>query len=468
MKMYLRILAVTLGIACLAAPAWADRPPSLYVLDTTSLGKVSSLIPERISSDLKERLAGSPKIEIAKRMDVGSKAMPANEALAKASRNYTAGIGLLVAEDFPGAAAKFLKAVELFEANLGDVDDYTVLKDALLRLGVAQLRAEFDDDALTTFKLWTTLDPTTQVSPETFGKAAVEVVAKSRRRAKRLGAGKLRINSTPEGAEVLVDGVSVGTTPITLAKVTPGLHYVVVRKDDSPTTVKKVSVRGKGKTENLVVDLTTGSENPNLTGGPMFYNELVGRQQKGEIDETLTPYLQELTTRTGASHATFAVVEPVDGKFSVTPFVYSAAEDRICVLEPESFSADLSDSTLRAHNLSLKIVAAVLEFPSERSLAANPFMAAVAAAPPSTPKPTSTDPKKPDAVTKTDDDPATAAPTLTPASDPAVTAAVDITDFGDTDLAAQSEWYKSWWLWTGIATIVLTSAAVGYVYLEEE
>ncbi len=455
MKTSIPFLAVFIVLGLAMPSAWADKPPQLYLLDTHSRGKVSSLVPERVHGDLKDRLAGTPKVDMVAALDTGGVEKPTNQALQEATKSYTAGIGLLVTEDFEGAAQKFGKAVELFESNLGDVEDYAVLKDALLRLGVAQLRAGFEDDALTTLKLWTTLEPEREIKADQFGEEVIDVVAKQRRRAKKVGYGTLKVDSKPAGATVLLDGVEVGQTPVTLSDVTPGLHYVVVRKDKTFTAVERVSVRGKKKTEELVVNLNTGTETN--TGGPMFFNELVGRLSRGEVDESLGPYLKELTARTGATHATFAIVQKNGTNYSVTAFVFQASDEKICVLEPEPFAADLSDSTLHAHALSLKIVAAVLEFPADRLVTTNPLTAVVVAEPVKDPP---KEVKDPDPVAI----PVATAVGIDDGAEPVVGTGPPTVVAGD-----ESDWHKSWWLWTGVATIVVTGVAVGgYLYLQED
>lgn len=458
MKTTIRFLTVAIVLGLAVPQASADKPPTVYLLDTASRGEVSSLVPERIHSDLKDRLSGSPKIEMAAPLETGGAEKPTNQALADATRNYTAGIGLLVAEDFEGAAEKFGTAVSLFEANLGDVEDYAVLKDALLRLGVAQLRAGFEDDAQTTLKLWTTLEPEREIKADDFGQEVIDVVSKERRRAKKVGYGALAIDSQPQGATVLLDGVEVGKTPLTLSEITPGLHYVVIRSSKALTAVERVSVRGKKKKEELVVNLNTASETP--TGGPMFFNELAGRLSRAEVDESLAPYLKELTARTGATHATFSVVEKNGNTLKVTPFVFDSATEKLCVLEPEPFAADLSDSTLHAHAVSLKIVAAVLAFPTDRIVTTNPLgVAAVAVVPPKKEAPDTSPP-------------VVAIPVATGAGiDPEASTLLDGVGEGPPTVVAgdDSAWHKSWWLWTGVATIVVTGVAVGgYLYLQEE
>jgi hypothetical protein len=68
------------------------------------------------------------------------------------------------------------------------------------------------------------------------------------------GEGYLRIESKPPGAEVLVDGESIGKTPIKKYKVPPGVHAVTVRAPDGNSSNLTLDVK-KGKTVKQVVDL---------------------------------------------------------------------------------------------------------------------------------------------------------------------------------------------------------------------
>jgi hypothetical protein len=43
------------------------------------------------------------------------------------------------------------------------------------------------------------------------------------------GTGTLSVSSTPDGAPVFLDSVSVGVTPITLGSITPGNHLVEIK-----------------------------------------------------------------------------------------------------------------------------------------------------------------------------------------------------------------------------------------------
>jgi hypothetical protein len=61
-------------------------------------------------------------------------------------------------------------------------------------------------------------------------------------------AGELRVDSTPAGATVLIDGKSRGVTPLTIAGLAPGRHDVLI-KSDAGSVRRTVTVSTKEATE---------------------------------------------------------------------------------------------------------------------------------------------------------------------------------------------------------------------------
>ena len=75
----------------------------------------------------------------------------------------------------------------------------------------------------------------------------------------------LRVTSTPEGAQVLVDGTQVGVTPMK-ASVEPGKHIVVIQKDGF--TAEERTVSALGKVVTLQVELKEVAKPPTPTPPP--------------------------------------------------------------------------------------------------------------------------------------------------------------------------------------------------------
>jgi hypothetical protein len=65
--------------------------------------------------------------------------------------------------------------------------------------------------------------------------------------------GQIQIRTEPSGARVTVDGIPRGTSPITVAELTPGEHAVVLESDLG--SVKEIVVVESGTTASLVVPM---------------------------------------------------------------------------------------------------------------------------------------------------------------------------------------------------------------------
>jgi serine/threonine protein kinase len=72
--------------------------------------------------------------------------------------------------------------------------------------------------------------------------------------------GQLQIRTEPSGARVTVDGIARGTSPITVAELTPGEHAVVLESDHG--SVKESVIVESGVTASLVVPLTAAQSAP--------------------------------------------------------------------------------------------------------------------------------------------------------------------------------------------------------------
>ncbi len=105
-----------------------------------------------------------------------------------------------------------------------------------------------------------TVLPEDKYSPEVVGafdKAAVEVNKGPR--------STLTLDSRPTGARVLVDGVRMGTTPLSGADLTPGDHFIQVKTDGYADVGKRVVLRPwKNSSLQLTMDPLGPAERPEL------------------------------------------------------------------------------------------------------------------------------------------------------------------------------------------------------------
>jgi hypothetical protein len=81
--------------------------------------------------------------------------------------------------------------------------------------------------------------------------------------------GKLRIRTSPGGAEVLLDGEAVGRTPLD-RQVTAGKHVVAVQVDGHAPVMKRIEVK-PGEDTRLALNLTPLAPGPAAAEEPNFF-----------------------------------------------------------------------------------------------------------------------------------------------------------------------------------------------------
>ena len=424
--------------------------------------------------------------------------MTANAAVDKAKDLYNAGIGLLVVEDFGGSLAAFEESIELYVKHLADVNDYEVFKDAHLRLALASFKASKKREGRIALKRYISMVPDAEFSPDDYPEDVVKAAEKARKQNERQGKAKLKVTSTPSGAEVLLNGESLGTTPLEAEELPAGEHFLVVRGKGAFPLVKQITLKGQ-KTNKVAAELTGGSQ-VKAGDGPVFMAEIERRVKEGDVDESMNPYLAELTSRTGSSHVVFVIMREDEDAYKAWPFLFSAEEGTFVLLDKQPFDKQLSRVAVDSYKLSVRLIEAMGAYPRDRVVVGNPFLAeeearaaaAVVAAPvtpptkPKDPPPTTAKPKDPPPVvskpkdpppttTKPKDPPRDPDPTplvVAPTPPPSPGASSGVPVVGPTDPyepgASDDPWYDAWWVWAGVGVVVVSGAIAGGVLLLDD
>jgi hypothetical protein len=119
---------------------------------------------------------------------------------------------------------QFQEAAKLLEAARGETREPKLLGKILLQLGITYGVLGDEVGAKKAFEAALDADPTVSLDPESV-KPKVAALFKA---AKGAPKGTLSVRSTPPGAEVLVDGQSVGKTPLAGVRVLAGQRSVEV------------------------------------------------------------------------------------------------------------------------------------------------------------------------------------------------------------------------------------------------
>ncbi|MCP5468828.1 MAG: PEGA domain-containing protein [Deltaproteobacteria bacterium] len=144
---------------------------------------------------------------------------------------YKEGIGLLQ------------NTIEAFY-NTGSLQKQTfVLREAHLILGNIYTADEDKRKAIQTFKEAIRLDPDYKIDSIVYPPATVANFDQAKEEyLKELKPTKLEISTSPSEAEVYVNGVFKGNSPVVLENYSPGTHFILVKKPEHETVAVKLQV----------------------------------------------------------------------------------------------------------------------------------------------------------------------------------------------------------------------------------
>jgi hypothetical protein len=86
-----------------------------------------------------------------------------------------------------------------------------------------------------------------------------------------VGGGSIIVTSNPSGANVYLDGLSSGTTPLTIPNVKPGTHTILLTMQGYSDTSKTVEVTA-GSQNQVSVDLVGGKKTPGFEAALVVFS----------------------------------------------------------------------------------------------------------------------------------------------------------------------------------------------------
>jgi hypothetical protein len=151
--------------------------------------------------------------------------------LARARDLLTSGENLYMNFEYGPAAASLAESSGLFTASLAELEkaDVELLYRARLLEGLAWLEAGQKNAAKLAFIKLVTIRPEFVPDPAMMPPHATAIFQEALAEVRARGLGGLEVRSDPSGAEVLVDGLARGKTPINVPGLPAGTHGLQVR-----------------------------------------------------------------------------------------------------------------------------------------------------------------------------------------------------------------------------------------------
>ncbi len=243
-----RIVSSVLLATVFATPVLAQSR-RVVLLELTPLDQeVSRAVVEPLSkaltAELSKSFSGVPASEM-ERLRSGSE-KPPNVRVAAQSLNEAK--ELLAAGQVKQAAKKIAVARGFLDPLRPQLRDYSLLTSTLLYSAVVNMNIGDKRTSGAAFADLARLRPDYRIDPAEFPPTVIEAFEKARQAEAKLAKGRVIVNSTPEGAQVFVDEVARGVTPLTVAA-SPGAHFVRVALEGHLGVTQSVAVAPYAKHE---------------------------------------------------------------------------------------------------------------------------------------------------------------------------------------------------------------------------
>jgi hypothetical protein len=408
-------------------------------------GPGAGMISEKLDEATREELRKGRRVELRgdPKSNAGSTPGGPDPRVAQAENLRTAGKAAFAKGEYETALKQLQGALGLYEEAIASVAKFEVVPETLGYLGAASLALGYDDDAKDYFQRVLALMPDSSPLDE-YPAAAVQLFDKLKAQQGKKKKGSLVVRTTPAGATIRVDGTERGKSPVTVAELPRGEHFVQATGEDGSVGGAKVEVKG-GRAENVTVELSTqvGPE-PSQPVDPALARDVAVLAADGKLDDKFKHKADEIAELTKAQCVVVGHVAPQGNGFVLLSYVYSPSEKQIAALDELRFRADLASVTVQAGTFARAIEGACEKFPFDKILVGG----VVAAARPAPPPPVEPKPEP-------DFRPLPAAITL---ENPEPEAEED-----------DDPWYGKWWVWTIAGTALIGGTAyAGYTLLQED
>lgn len=194
-------------------------------------------------------------------------------AAAAAKQTCQEGRKLAVALKTQAAIEKYEQALNAYESALAGVSDYGAIRECLMDLASAWIDDDNDVRAAEIFARALMLDDKKGIDRSRYRPNVVARFQKVKKSLARSATGSATISSAPAGRDVVLDGKKRGQTPLSIGKLLPGEHWVLVQAPGFQPFQARVSIRAGSvervdvilrprdrPAEDLALDLARGEE----------------------------------------------------------------------------------------------------------------------------------------------------------------------------------------------------------------
>lgn len=233
------------------------------------------------------------------------------------------------ADDFIGKL-KFRQAVEeldkvvaLYESQHPHID-FSALVEVYLNLAVARFRLGQDDEGEALLAQVVRLDPERRLEAEKYPPVFIRIFESTAKKVKAAPRSAIRIDTTAQGATVVLDGREIGKAPLMIKDVIKGAHYLrVIPAEGGEAWAERIEA-APGDVVRLTPSLPSA-------GGPL--GEIVALMSRNIIDQAVVEKAAAVGEKAGADFVVLGGVHKEANQIVVSSHLLRVAQRRVSLLQ---------------------------------------------------------------------------------------------------------------------------------------
>ncbi|MGI5862677.1 MAG: PEGA domain-containing protein [Myxococcales bacterium] len=224
---------------------------------------------------------------------------------------------------FKQAVEELEKVVALYESQHPYID-FGALVEVYLNLAVARFRLGQDEEGEALLAQVVRLDPERKLDAEQYPPVFIRVFENTAKKVKAAPRAAIRVDTTAQGATVVLDGREIGKAPVMIKDVIKGAHYLrVIPADGGEAWAERV--------EAAPGDVVRVTPSLQSAGGPI--GAIVALMSRNVIDQVVVEKAAAVGEKAGAEFVVLGGVHKEANQIVVSSHLLRVAQRRVCLLQ---------------------------------------------------------------------------------------------------------------------------------------
>ena len=238
------------------------------------------------------------------------------------------------------------RAVAAYRFAAGGVTDIGEVVDAMALQSAVQFNTGRDEEGQKSLASALALAPARELPLAATSTLFSRVVAETRKSVQEAQKGSMQLESTPGGAAVFVDGVPLGSTPLLVREVPPGLHFWRILL---PSGEQLGGAAEVASTKTTRVTAAASTKDPE--------SRLLAQLSLNKLDGDVVTAAKEAAGAAQAELVVFGALSKKGKGLARDWFLYSASSNEVRRLPRTTFDTELLSAGMEFYNLAGQMVA---------------------------------------------------------------------------------------------------------------